>query len=54
MNTIEMIFSKVKGFLRKAAARTLDTLWNVIAEVLETLARNDCTNRFIATRFDQE
>ncbi len=33
-NPIEMAFSKLKALLRKAAARTLDELWSVIADCL--------------------
>jgi transposase len=34
-NPIEMAFSKLKALLRKAAARTIPDLWNVIAECLD-------------------
>ncbi len=34
-NPIEMAFSKLKAALRKAAARTIPELWDVIAEVIE-------------------
>ena len=34
-NPIEMAFSKLKTLLRKAAARTIDDLWTVIADCLD-------------------
>ena len=33
-NPIENAFSKLKAFLRKAAARTIDDLWDVIRDAL--------------------
>ena len=33
-NPIEMAFSKLKALLRKAAARTVDDLWSVVADCL--------------------
>jgi transposase len=53
-NPIEMIFSKLKAYLRKAAARTLDALWDAIADALDTLNGDDCTNCFIAAGYDPE
>ena len=35
-NPIEMAFSKLKALLRKAAARTIDELWSVVANCLST------------------
>ena len=35
-NPIEMAFSKLKSFLEKTAARTVDDLWNAIAQAIET------------------
>ena len=33
-NAIENAFSKLKAILRKAAARTIDNLWDVICDAL--------------------
>ncbi len=33
-----MAFSKLKAFLKKTAARTVDDLWNAIAEGIETFS----------------
>ena len=35
LNPIEMAFAKLKALLRKAAARTRDSLWGAIAQVLD-------------------
>jgi len=35
LNPIEQVFAKLKGFLRKAAARTYDALSNATADILD-------------------
>ena len=47
-NPIENAFSKLKAFLRKAAARTIDDLWEVIRDALPTFAPQGCANYFTA------
>ena len=44
LNPIEMAFAKLKALLRKAAARTRDSLWDAIAQVLDTFAPDECAN----------
>ena len=46
LNPIEKVFSKVKSFLRFAAARTKDALWDAIAFALDTVTPDDCRNVF--------
>lgn len=46
LNPIEKVFSKVKSFLRFAAARTQAALWDAIAFALETVTTDDCRNVF--------
>ncbi len=53
-NPIEKAFAKLKAMLRKAAARTIDTLWNAIAQIIETFTPAECTNYFIAAGYDPE
>jgi transposase len=53
-NPIEMAFSKLKAFLKKAAARTLDTLWDAIADALERFTPQDCANFFKAAGYEPE
>jgi len=52
LNPIEMAFSKLKAFLRKAAARTVDNLWNVIAKAIETYTSLECANFFSACGYE--
>ena len=51
-NPIEMAFSKFKAMLRKASARTIDELWDVIAECIEKFPANECRNYFAASGYD--
>lgn len=53
-NPIEMAFSKLKAMLRKAAARTLDDLWNAIATAIEDLSPAECENYFAAAGYDRD
>jgi len=43
---IELMWSKVKAFLRKVKARTQSELEKAIAEALETITISDCLNWF--------
>jgi len=52
MNPIEMAFSKLKALLRKAAARTVDDLWIVIADCLNAFTAEECKNYFKAAGYD--
>jgi transposase len=45
-NPIEQAFSKLKALLRKAAARTLEELWNAIGEALRDFSSEECANFF--------
>ncbi|SCW76111.1 Transposase [Rhizobium mongolense subsp. loessense] len=40
-NPIEMAFSKLKALLRRAAARTIDELWSVVADCLSAFATEE-------------
>lgn len=51
-NPIELAFSKLKALLRKAAARTIDELWQTIAESLDDFTPDQCTNYFAAAGYD--
>jgi transposase len=44
LNPIEMAFAKLKALLRKAAARTRDSLWDAIAQVLGAFTPDECAN----------
>ena len=45
-NPIELAFSKLNTLLRKAAARTVEELWDAIANILEQFSTQECTNYF--------
>lgn len=53
-NPIEMAFSKLKAALRKAAARTIPELWDVIAEAIEHYKSEECENYFATAGYDLE
>ena len=53
-NPIENAFSKLKAYLRKAAARTIDELWNVIRDALDTFTPQVCANYFAASGYEPE
>jgi transposase len=44
LNPIEQLFAKLKALLRKAAARTKDTLWATIGRLLATVPPAECAN----------
>ena len=53
-NPIEQAFAKLKALLRKAAARTKETLWNKVGEVLDAFTPEECANYFTATGYEPE
>ena len=53
-NPIEMAFSKLKAFLKKTAARTVDDLWDAIAIGINTFTPTECQNYFAAAGYDRE
>ncbi len=53
-NPIEMAFSKLKAFLKKTAARTIDDLWDAIAQGIDTFTPTVCENYFAAAGYDRE
>ena len=53
-NPIEMAFSKLKSFLKKAAARTKDDLWQAIGRGIDTFTPAECVNYFAAAGYDRD
>ncbi len=51
-NPIENAFSKLKAHLRKAAERTVDSLWAAIGRINDTFTPAECTNYFAAAGYD--
>ena len=45
-NPIELMWSKIKAYLRKVKARTWDALVKAIADALKTITTEDCINWF--------
>ena len=50
-NPIENAFAKLKAMLRKAAARTVEGLWNTIGRILDAFSPAECANYFTAPGF---
>ena len=46
LNPIEQVFAKLKHFLRKAAARTIETVCLAIAEALQLFTSEECASYF--------
>jgi len=46
LNPIEMLFSKLKHGLRKAAKRTQDAIYHAIVDLLPTVDPTECANYF--------
>ena len=46
LNPIEQVFAKLKHLLRKAAARTVDTVCAATGELLGAFTKNECANYF--------
>jgi transposase len=44
LNPIEQVFAKLKTLLRKAAERTVETLWNRIGKLLDAFSQQECQN----------
>ena len=44
LNPIEQLFAKLKALLRKTAARTVDTLWVAIGQLVQTFEPEECRN----------
>ena len=53
-NPIEMAFAKLKALLRKAAARTVDDLWDAIADAIDAFTSTECENYFAAAGYDRD
>jgi len=51
LNPIENAFAKLKAILRKAAARTLDDLWDAIRDALPSFSPQECANYFNAAGY---
>jgi hypothetical protein len=53
LNPIEQFFAKLKHWLRKAAQRTTDAVYDAIAPILDTVSPAECANYFANAGYDQ-
>jgi transposase len=53
-NPIENAFSKLKALLRKAAARTIRSLWDAIRDALPQITPAECANYFTAAGYEPD
>ncbi len=53
LNPIEKLFAKLKHFLRKAAARSIDAICDAITKILETVSPKECENYFREAGYDR-
>ncbi len=54
LNPIENAFSRLKAMLRKVAARSIDQLWEAIAQIIQTYSPRECANYFAAAGYDAD
>jgi len=53
-NPIEMAFSKIKALLKKAAARTVQDLWDAIRNAIDAVSPKDARSFFTACGYEPE
>lgn len=53
-NPIELAFSKIKALLKKAAARTVHSLWEAIRDAIDAVSPNDARSFFTACGYEPE
>ncbi len=53
LNPIEQLFAKLKHLLRKAAARTADTVCDAIGRILDIVTPQECRNYFTDAGYDR-
>ena len=51
LNPIEKLFAKLKALLRKAAKRSIESLWNEIGELLKTISSTECAGYFASSGY---
>jgi putative transposase len=53
LNPIEQVFAKLKHLLRKAAARSFDTVTEAIGRLLDSFTSEECANYFANSGYKQ-
>jgi transposase len=51
LNPSEKFFSRIKALLPRAAARTVDALWEQVGAVLERFSPQECNNYFMSSGY---
>lgn len=51
-NPIELAFAKIKAWLKKAAARTVEDLWSAIRGAIDAITPADAESFFAATGYE--
>jgi transposase len=51
LNPIEKFFAKLKALLRQSAARSVDSLWEKIGQILNTVSSAECTHYFASSGY---
>ena len=54
LNPIEQMFAKLKALLRRAAARTQETLWTTIGQLLDSFSPTECRNYLANSGYEFE
>ena len=52
LNPIEMLFSKIKTLMRKAAVRSYDDLWKAVGNICDLVTDEECYNYFKAAGYE--
>ena len=52
LNPIEMLFSKLKHWLREAAGRSPETVFTAIKDILNAIPSLECSNYFAQAGYD--
>ena len=52
LNPVEQLIAKLKALLRKAAARTKETLWAAVGELLQCCSPDECRNFLAHAGYD--
>jgi transposase len=53
-NPIENAFAKLKAMLRKAARRSMHTLWDTIGNLVPSFTPAECANYFTAAGYEPD
>jgi len=53
LNPIEQFFAKFKHWLPKAEKRTIETVYDAIGPILQSVTSDECTNYFANAGYEQ-